>query len=175
MTNINELEEIQLKNLMKALDDYCKEFNALYKKQLRDGDKIASGTLLSSIETKIRFNGTEIYATLYVADYYKYVENGRRPGGKFPPVLKIERWIEEKNIVPRPDKNGKLPTTKQLAFLIGRKIAHEGIRPTNYIANTLSELNTKYEAIFKDAIQSDFDNYSIYILRDIDESLKKIF
>ena len=50
---------------------------------------------------------------------------GRRPG-KFPNLLAIEQWIEDKGIVPRPDKNGKSLSTKSLAYLIGRKIKNEG-------------------------------------------------
>ena len=50
---------------------------------------------------------------------------GRRPG-KFPNLLAIEQWIEDKGIVPRPDKNGKSLSTKSLAYLIGRKIANSG-------------------------------------------------
>ena len=50
---------------------------------------------------------------------------GRKPG-KFPNLTAIEHWIEEKGIVPRPDKNGKSISTKSLAYLIGRAIANKG-------------------------------------------------
>jgi len=50
---------------------------------------------------------------------------GRKPG-RFPPLKDIEQWIADRNIVPRPDKNGKSISTKSLAFLIGRSIRDKG-------------------------------------------------
>ena len=60
-----------------------------------------------------------------LADYWYYVENGRRPG-KRPPISVIEQWISDKGIKPHPQANGKIPSMKQLAFAISTKIAREG-------------------------------------------------
>ncbi|MBQ0112015.1 MAG: hypothetical protein KBT03_02690 [Bacteroidales bacterium] len=49
------------------------------------------------------------------------------------------QWIKIKPIVPRPGKNGKVPSLKQLAYLISRKIVVEGIKPKNVLSNTLRE------------------------------------
>ncbi|MCI0489384.1 MAG: hypothetical protein L0229_22555 [Blastocatellia bacterium] len=69
------------------------------------------------------------------------VEFGRRPGARFPPVGKIRLWVERKigvdQIRARAGKTAR--TDEQLidetAFLVGRKIARQGIRPTRPIGN----------------------------------------
>ena len=57
---------------------------------------------------------------------------GRKPG-KFPPLLDIQQWIEDRNIVPRPGPNGKAVSAvagpkgySTLAYLFGRAIATKG-------------------------------------------------
>lgn len=57
---------------------------------------------------------------------------GRKPG-KFPPLLDIQHWIEDKGIVPRPGPNGKAVSAKAgpkgystLAYLFARAIANKG-------------------------------------------------
>lgn len=57
--------------------------------------------------------------------YWYYAENGRGPG-KMPPINVIADWIRKRNITPYASKNGRVPTTNQLAFLIARKIGNEG-------------------------------------------------
>jgi hypothetical protein len=65
-----------------------------------------------------------IRVLMFGSNYTYYMINGRKPG-KFPPINAIEQWIKDKNIKPSGDI-----TEKQLAFLIARKIAVKGIRPT---------------------------------------------
>lgn len=96
----------------------------------------ASGALQDFTSTiEIKYDKMLIYFNL--EDYWKYVEYGRK-SGKYPPINKIKEWIRIKPIVPRAI-NGKVPTTNQLAFLISRKIANEGIEAKNYLENTLNE------------------------------------
>ena len=60
-----------------------------------------------------------------------WVEHGRKPSTKMPPVSKIEEWVKTHlgttRLVPR-GVNGKSVTrnTKQIAFAISKKIQREG-------------------------------------------------
>ena len=45
--------------------------------------------------------------------------------------------------MPRPGKNGKLPTENQLAFLIARKIARKGIPATHSLSKTVNNFNLR--------------------------------
>lgn len=55
---------------------------------------------------------------------YNSIVHGRK-AGKMPPMDSIRVWIARKGITPNPI-NGKLPTVKQLSFLIARSIGLHG-------------------------------------------------
>lgn len=101
----------------------------LYRNQLIDKNINASNTLSNTATTIVEVDGTTLSVSFNLEEYWKYVEYGRRPGKRPPiePIDVIERWIKVKPIIPDPI-NGRVPTTKQLAFLISRKIGMEGTK-----------------------------------------------
>lgn len=99
----------------------------LYKNRLANDNINASRTLSDTASTTININGLTLSVYFNLEHYWKYVEYGRRPG-KRPPIKPIEDWIKIKPVVPNPI-NGVVPSTKQLAFLISRKIGMEGTKP----------------------------------------------
>lgn len=141
-------------NLYNTLQEYAQELRNRYQDALINEDKIATGELLNSVEYILESGDTSISVSLKLKDYWKYVENGRQPG-KFPPIDKIREWVSVKPVLPHPDKNGKLPTEQQLTYLIARKIANEGIEPTNALKNTQSQINAEFEARISEAITQD--------------------
>lgn len=106
-----------------------------YREQITRENSIASGEL-KAFKTECKMEGSFFEVIFELQHYWKYVENGRRAGAKFPPVDAIKKWIEIKPIVPRPI-NGKIPSTNQLAYLIGRKIARDGIKPKQLLKKSL--------------------------------------
>lgn len=141
-------------NLRRAVDDFTRYTCYLYKKQL-----IEQGKEEFAYKIKV-LDGED--GTIELPDYWKYVEHGRRPG-KFPPPDAILSWIERKQILPRP-VNGITPSLDSLAYLIGRKIATEGIPPGNQLDNAMEEAWEKYEAIINEAIEKDIqEKISQYI------------
>lgn len=143
---------IMFKRLQEALAQYAQAIADQYKTNLENSGRRASGELISSVNTKVSVDGNEFVIELQLEDYWKYVEEGRGPGG-FPPPDKILQWIRMKPILPTPLANGKLPTENQLAYLIGRKIANEGFDGTNDLSNTMEEVD--YEQIIQDALDQD--------------------
>ena len=152
-----ETKQLNFNNLENALSDFTKEFVSNYKSLLlRDGKK-ASGNLISSLKpVSIQFTNNKIEADISIASYWKYVEYGRRPG-KFPPVNKILDWIKVKPVIPRPMNGLKPPTEPQLAFLIARKIARDGIKPGNQFEEALNMTWAAYEKTISDAISEDLN------------------
>lgn len=142
-------------NLSAVLEEYANELRNLYQDILITEGKIATGDLLNNVDYIIEKNDQQIEVSLKLEDYWKYVEYGREPG-KFPPPDKIKEWIKVKPILPR-QVNGKLPTPEQLSFLIGRKIAHEGIEATNALAHTIKEINYQFEKRIEEAITKDVE------------------
>ena len=143
---------IMFKRLQEALAQYAQAIADQYKTNLENSGRRASGELISSVNTKVSVDGNEFVIELQLEDYWKYVEEGRGPGG-FPPPDKILQWIRMKPILPTPLANGKLPTENQLAFLIGRKIANEGFQGTYDLEHTMEEVD--YEAIIEEALDKD--------------------
>ena len=148
-------------NLLNALSEYKNAVAVHYKDRLVADDKKATGQLINSISTEIKVGSDTFEVVLNVVDYFRYVEEGRKPG-KFPPVDKILSWIRVKPVIPRPI-NGKLPTEQQLAFLIGRKIATEGIEAGHQLRDTVQAINAEYIPKLEQALQEDFDAYAIKV------------
>lgn len=153
------MEEIKWEHLTEVLNRYGELLAVRYKSYVPE----ASGKLVQSVKYEFKHNDRIYEVGLWLEDYWKYVEYGRK-AGKFPPIDKIKEWIRVKPVIPRPMKNGKLPTINQLAFLIARKIAREGIEPKNILKRTVEEVNNEMLMSIKMAIMED-------LKRDITESL----
>lgn len=143
-------------NLSKVLEEYAIELRNHYQDVLIVEGKVATGDLLNNVNYLIENDDRKIEVSLRLEEYWKYVEYGREPG-KFPPPDKIKEWIRVKPILPTPDRNRRLPTPDQLAYLIGRKIAHEGIEATNALQHSIEAVNAKFEELIGEAINKDIN------------------
>ena len=70
---------------------------------------------------------------------------------------KIEDWIKRRKIAPYPTKDGRVPTRKQLSFLIARKIAREGFEGSGFLEKSLKEQEEYWEERISDAIYQDIE------------------
>lgn len=118
----------------REIQDICGNLLQRYRDEIKNTGHVASGELEKTASYKLSFDGKWFEVTFQLADYWKYLENGTRP--HFPPTAAIERWITVKHIIPS-SKNGKVPTTKQLAFLIAREISKVGTKPTKSLQKTI--------------------------------------
>lgn len=143
-------------HLEQVLKEYGQEVENLYRDRLQKDNKVASGGLIDTLRYVYHHQGISYEISLYLKDYWYYVEHGRN-AGKFPPVDKILEWIEVKPILPYQDKNGKLPTPNQLAYLIGRKIAEKGIEGGHQLEETLDDINDRYMMKIEQALSEDLD------------------
>lgn len=148
---------ISFDNLEAVLNEYGKEVRNQYQLNLIHSDRIASGELLNSCEFDVKLSNRTYQVRLELADYWKYVEYGRKPG-KFPPTSKILDWILIKPVLPRPDDKIQ-PTPKQLAFLIGRKIANEGYEGSKDLEKANDSLIKRYEPKIVAALAKDLGTY----------------
>ena len=91
----------------KILEEYSKAVLDEYIRILQANKKPASGELINTASFTVTANGTQFICYLNLAEHWKYVENGRKAGGKFPPLEKIKEWIQIKPVKPYALKNGK--------------------------------------------------------------------
>ena len=160
-----EENELNFPNTEKACEDFINDFIKNYKSFLIRDDKKATGNLIKSIEPiEIEIKNSQINGYISLANYWKYVEYGRKKGGKFPPVDKILKWIIVKPVIPRPI-NGIKPTEKQLAFLISRKIARDGIEAGSQYEEALNKTWEQHKDRISNAITMDIeDNINLIML-----------
>ena len=160
---------MDLSELQQVLRDYAKDAKEIYKYQISLGGKNASRKLIQSVNSRIIIGDQSYEVCLNLQEYWKYIEGGSKgmvsspPGAvypaHFPPVNALVQWINVKPILPRPDKNGKIPSPRQLAYLIGRKIENEGIAPFPALETTKEELDKIYHEKLSAALGHDVSNY----------------
>ena len=148
----------------RALTDYGEKLREQYRAELTAHGRPTqySDALRSTAECVVYVDDMTLSVSLYLQEYWKYVEEGTRP--HWPPRKPIEDWIRVKPVVPHADSKGRVPSTKSLAFLIARKISREGTKGSHdlriaveqtkdglyEISNALSaDLTENIEAILK--------------------------
>lgn len=144
-------QPIKIPTVEGLLNKHGRELVAALEKALpRKAD--ATGELRNSIRFTIERFGTSYHFELRLADYYKWVDEGRKPG-KRPPLDSIIKWIKDKRLVIT--KQNKLQTktkgsklqkisddmqkSRQLAFAISNKIAKKGTKGTNFYSSTVPQ------------------------------------
>lgn len=155
--------ESSFTNLGTVLEGYSKKITEALKKNLENHDSIASHKLWQSIQFPVTIFGTKYTATLKMEDYWKYVDEGRKPG-KMPPTAPLVKWISQKAIdartillgiearrkgmsIGRRNKSIKqrsrdmsaLSAAKSLAYIIAKKIEKKGIEPTNFYSDVWTD------------------------------------
>lgn len=145
------------RHTMKALNDFGDFIITNYKSQL-EAEHMNNGELYRTISYSVSTVSSGWVISVSLADYWKYIESGRRPG-KMPPVSAIENWIKVKQIIPHSMtlKSGKtvIPTIPQLSFLIARSIGRRGIAPKPLFKNSFEAAKKQFIQVIKDAITQD--------------------
>ena len=141
-------------NLKKCLEEY-----SMYLLQASRNNMPTYYELKDKIKFVMNVNGNFYEIIFNAPSYWKYANDGRRPG-KMPPVNVIADWVRRRNITPYALKNGKLPTTEQLAFMIANKIAKEGTKfhgPTgiHFLEKSIDEQKSYWDDKISEAISND--------------------
>lgn len=103
--------DIQWNALLSTLRDMAEAIRTEIVKNLAADNSNASRTLTNSVDYEYGIDDGRYWIDITMEDYWKYVNDGRKPG-KMPPVEKIKEWIIIKPIKPN------LPSVKSLAFWI---------------------------------------------------------
>lgn len=141
-------------HLTQVLEELGREVAEQYKNNLREsGHSTRPDHLINSITTSVVVDDKAYKVVMQLNEYWKYLENGTEP--HWPPVDAIRSWISYKPVLPRPGKDGRLPTPNQLAFLIGRKIAREGTTGTHDFEEARDETVARWEQRIRAALVED--------------------
>ena len=136
-------------NLKKCLEEY-----SMYLLQASRNNMPTYYELKDKIKFVMNVNGNFYEIIFNAPAYWKYANDGRRPG-KMPPVNVIADWVRRRNITPYALKNGKLPTEDQLAFMIARKIGNEGYDGIHFLEKSIDEQKSYWDDKISEAISND--------------------
>jgi hypothetical protein len=139
----NLLEEI-LQNVAQTLTDAL-------RKEITEKGVTASKSLRSSVNPSNAVTVADgVQVQIVMADYYGWVEEGRRKG-KRPPIKSIEEWITAKGIQVRQSNSegtqSVLDRRRSMAYAIASKIAKKGTikrfgyKGANFIKDVLTPQN----------------------------------
>jgi len=153
-----EIAQLLVKNIRFYLDQsYQSKGYGGSPTKMGLGNKRATSSLYNNIETEIEYDqdGFPESFVVYMEDYWYWVDRGRKPGG-FPPIDDIISWINNKPVSWTPT-DGKIPSIKQRAFLIGRSIAEKGTNKTDFTRlatdKTLNDALDMFEEEYADQIE----------------------
>lgn len=161
-------ELIKYDHLKEVLERYAIALRNEYQDNLIRSDRVASGKLLNTVEYEVKDKKGTYTVSLRLQDYWEWVENGRPPtqsGGNGDLRRAILDWIKVKPVLPRPDKNGKLPTPQQLAYLISRKIHRFGYEGTQDLRKAQDSVWDRFVYEIYEAIDKDWDSALIKIFK----------
>ena len=151
---------ISFPHLQAVLEDFAERAKDQYQGLLVNKNKVASGDLYNSIGCLVEQNGTTYEVSLELEHYWKFIEEGIKPAGKYknagwkiyPFILE---WIKVKPVIPRPMANGKLPSEKSLAYLITRSIKEHGIKPQPILHEATADALKIFERKIREALEQD--------------------
>jgi len=172
-------------NTRRVLAEYGEAVVEAYRAELADRGKDTvqdhPGSLSRNISFEVRADEGGLFPAAFSVEltlpaHWYNVEMGRPPcppsKGWIPPDALME-WIKVKPVIPRPDDSGRIPTLKQLAYLINRAIndpdrkgddpKRPGIAPAPVMQSAVDAVNEKYDPLIKAAV---FEDMQVYI-RDV--------
>ena len=138
---------------------------------VRDGRPTMFGQnrLTDTITASVSVDGQKFTASLNMNKYWEYLEYGTGPArGRdkyWPKSDAIAKWVQIKPVIPRPDGNGRIPTPKQLTFLISRKIHDEGTQGTHGFEKTRDALVPFYIEQLEKAFNEDVGFYLMKVFQ----------
>jgi hypothetical protein len=91
--------------------------------------KVKTGSLYNSIN--VSFNPATNQMKVNMLEYWKYVNDGRKPGD-YVPLKPLMAWMRTKGMNRDPKGRFKKFNIKSVAFAISKSIQKFGIQPTNF-------------------------------------------
>lgn len=178
-------KELELNHAEETFIMFLNEIIDGTTRNLIEADKDQPGNLLQSIgdKSKVYFDKGVLTLEVKMEDYWKYVEEGRKPGGKMPfpkgdmkPILDFIKFrgikgnpkkvkLKNKTVRKAVKQVSRDKALRQVAFAIGMKIKKVGIKPTHFYSEVVTD---EFKNRLKIAV-------SKALARDIEINIKESF
>lgn len=148
------MQEQDYPNLRSEIEKFVKAVLNQYK--------TVHPSLFEKDDFQIDFNEDSISVSLFLKEYQYWVEHGRNPSSKFPPLTSIQTWIENKPIFPTQPKLSEVsPKTgySPLAYLIGRKIKQQGFKGDGKLEEITKSSLKEFQQKFQEALKKDSEDF----------------
>lgn len=162
-----------------SIYDVSKEIIDIIKQNYSNA--LSPNSKLANFSWNVEWQDGIYSLNLIMPPEWYWVEYGRKPSTKMPPVDKIEEWVKNHlgttRLVPR-GVNGKSVTrnTKQIAFAISKKIQREGFYSPGHQGkhiiekslNAASPIILKISGIITNKLNSVVNEEILTIFNDLD-------
>jgi len=150
------------------------------------GDKIATGQLYDSIQGSVTNTPDGPVALLEYADYFKYVNEGRRPNVKRVPIDELLAWIKIRGVRFRTERGRfRRGSNLQMAFAIQKNIFKYGVKPANiydkgldgiesYFVDFPNNLPPELRAAGQQLFEAMAEDINVFVEQTITNELKSI-
>lgn len=144
------MDKVEYLNILNGIGD---EYVIKVINILRANNKVATGELVKSVEYITGQNKSgDFFIQLIMADYWYYIENGRR-SGSFMPFDKLKEWMSVKGI------------PESALWPINMKIKRDGIKGIFFLQQAIEEINK--------SVQNELvNNFGTIFEKDIYNKLK---
>jgi hypothetical protein len=116
-----------------------------------------TGDLYKSIE--VTFDSSTDQIQISMLDYWKYVNDGRKPGS-YVPIKPLMKWIRSKGFN-KSKTSGKFQkfNIKGMAFAVSKNIQKFGIAPTNFYDDAFGQFEKMFQDKALQALGIDMVNF----------------
>ena len=156
--------QIETPNLRKQLEILGVDIIGFITKILAENDKQVTGNLIKSLDFKIIKDIDGLFLQILAAPYFKYVDEGRKPG-KMPPTKPIQKWVNRRGIVI------KGQSSAQTAFVIARSIGKKGIKPLNITNKLIDNIIRNKQNIIKAGAIKDIQELMDKMIMTLNKSI----
>jgi hypothetical protein len=123
-----------------------KPVNTKYQRPL-PSPRSNTGELVNSVEVYFESDLEDGEANIVVdfgaADYWEFINYGRRPSIKYPPLAIIEAWAASKPLPRYRNDLGQFISNKTRAFLVARSIKEYGYYGINFLDKAYDKVKTE--------------------------------
>jgi len=125
-----------------------------FRNALKRNDKVATGETLKSLKARVFIGFSKFELDILGSKAFFFIQSGRKPGGKMPPVDALVKWIKARKIQGR-SKRGRFLSDRALAFAIGRGIVKHGIKPTDIFGDVEREITDPISKAINESAKKD--------------------
>ena len=175
---------MEFTNTTKVLQEFADQLISQYQENLMATTPYPTHTTGALADVQfgpedITAKGGNIEVTIHLADYWKYVENGRAPGKRMPPLDAIEKWVEYHNLLPAESYQGISDYAAVVPNLSKLGSASESYSPITWaVAKSIAEDGIPAKHVLKDAIDATWSRFKDMIVealsKDVGTELKAV-